>query len=464
MKIDMMNIVDTNLNKKEIKSKESKKNFSEFLEKNIEGNYKKESSEIKNKDNNKVDKEKTIKKEEKIGGLKESFNDEENEGVSKEDEIVVDEKTIIAILLSEVIALQEKFEPLKVNLENQVKEEFPIENNFDFIKEEVESLIKQLNLPEENIITQLETSNNEINLIDKEQLLVVKENFLGNKEQLSFKEVTPKDLEKIKEFMITIEDKISKEEIGEDFLKIIENIKELIVQAEETVPSLKPLKNDNFKENSFEKENLNFEEVEVKREQIDKSFTGNEFSKDKSSSDQSEKEEAFLSKLIGTEEDSSKNIFITNKFQPIEFNKVEHLEGKIEVKTFSTDVVKNVKLMINNSIKELVVKVNPGNLGEVTIKLSMVGNEMKANLSTNSKELYNYININEIKNHLASENIKISEVDISLYQEDTTFFNEEKFRENKESYKNSNYKNQYGDLEEEENFEVDELSALDIII
>ena len=80
--------------------------------------------------------------------------------------------------------------------------------------------------------------------------------------------------------------------------------------------------------------------------------------------------------------------------------------------------------MQNNSIKELTVKVNPGTLGEITIRMVAEGDTLKANIHTANKETYNLINSQEIKNVLNTENIKVTEVNISLYNEDTTFFRE----------------------------------------
>lgn len=89
------------------------------------------------------------------------------------------------------------------------------------------------------------------------------------------------------------------------------------------------------------------------------------------------------------------------------------------------DIVKSVKYMQSNDMRELTVKVNPGTLGEITIKLVAQGDSMKANLQVSSKDTYNLINSQEIKNALNNENIKIAEVNISLYNEDTTFYKNE---------------------------------------
>lgn len=97
--------------------------------------------------------------------------------------------------------------------------------------------------------------------------------------------------------------------------------------------------------------------------------------------------------------------------------------------TFVEDFIKDVKFMSNNGLKELTVKVNPGNLGEITIKLIQEDNVLKANLKASSKETTALLsqNLAEIKKQLSEQNIKVSDVNIELYQDDTTFFKEQGF-------------------------------------
>jgi len=101
--------------------------------------------------------------------------------------------------------------------------------------------------------------------------------------------------------------------------------------------------------------------------------------------------------------------------------------------------------MSNNGLKELTVKINPGNLGEITINLVEEDGTMKANLKANSKETAALLaqNLAEIKNHLSGQNIKITDVNIELYQEDTTFYSGEGLDSqfSKEQQKNSNTNN-----------------------
>ena len=54
---------------------------------------------------------------------------------------------------------------------------------------------------------------------------------------------------------------------------------------------------------------------------------------------------------------------------------------------------------------------------------------MKANLKANSKETSELLsqNLTDIKKQLGEQNIKIADVNIELYQDDTTFFSEQGF-------------------------------------
>ena len=84
-------------------------------------------------------------------------------------------------------------------------------------------------------------------------------------------------------------------------------------------------------------------------------------------------------------------------------------ELTINKATFADDLIKDVKFMSNNSLKELTVKINPGNLGEITIKLVQEDGVMKANLKANSKETTALLsqNLAEIKKQISEQNIKI---------------------------------------------------------
>ena len=95
------------------------------------------------------------------------------------------------------------------------------------------------------------------------------------------------------------------------------------------------------------------------------------------------------------------------------------------------DIIKNVKFMIRNSIQELKVKIYPKELGEMTVKILSEEGIMRAEIKATSKETYNLLNtnINEIKKLLRNENIKIQDIQLGLYSDDTTFFSGENSKE-----------------------------------
>lgn len=113
--------------------------------------------------------------------------------------------------------------------------------------------------------------------------------------------------------------------------------------------------------------------------------------------------------------------------------------------TFNQDIIKAVKYMNSNGIKELSVKISPGEMGEITIKLTMDQGNVKANITANTKDTYNLLNsnLNDLTNQLGSSDIKINSLDINVYQEDTTFFNQnnnkEQQRSNSGNRRNNNF-------------------------
>lgn len=139
------------------------------------------------------------------------------------------------------------------------------------------------------------------------------------------------------------------------------------------------------------------------------------------------KEDKFLNSLLDDNKDNS----VDNKIN-LFASRTQNVQGQntvvrgltVNKATFTQDLIQDVKYMSTNNLKELTVKVNPGNLGEITIKLIQEDGLMKANLKANSKETTALLsqNLAEIKKELGDQSIKISEVNIDLYNEDTTFF------------------------------------------
>lgn len=92
--------------------------------------------------------------------------------------------------------------------------------------------------------------------------------------------------------------------------------------------------------------------------------------------------------------------------------------------TFVQDVIKSVKFMENNNMKELTVKINPKELGEVIIRLTSENGAMKAELTASNKDAYALLNsnLNSMNENLNNQNIKIQSFSLNMYNEDTTFF------------------------------------------
>ena len=147
-------------------------------------------------------------------------------------------------------------------------------------------------------------------------------------------------------------------------------------------------------------------------------------------SKENSKEDKFLNSLLDDKTDSSTNKInlFASRTQTIQTGTTNTVNGfTINKATLTDDLIKDVKYMSNNGLKELTVKINPGNLGEITINLVEEDGTMKANLKANSKETAALLaqNLAAIKTHLSEQNIKIADVNIELYHEDTTFFNGE---------------------------------------
>ena len=182
------------------------------------------------------------------------------------------------------------------------------------------------------------------------------------------------------------------------------------------------------------------------------SSLGNESNKNTTSEAQKGKEtlkeDKFLNSLLDDNKDSSSNKInlFAARTQVVQNQGVETVRGlTINKATFANDLIKDVKFMSTNAMKELTVKINPGDIGEITIKLIQEDGVMKANLKANSKEATMLLsqNLADIKKQLIEQNIKIADVNVELYQEDTTFFSEQGFgRQLSEDQGKSNNNNQ----------------------
>ncbi|MDP4143290.1 MAG: flagellar hook-length control protein FliK [Bacillota bacterium] len=182
--------------------------------------------------------------------------------------------------------------------------------------------------------------------------------------------------------------------------------------------------------------------------------TGKESSKNEES-----KEDKFLKSLLSSTDNSDKKSEINKAVQFIsqqssELNKVniavDAVDTTINKNNLTNDVIKVVKYMEINNMKELTVRLVPKELGEVVIKLTMENGIMRANITANNKETYQLLSahLSEINNQLGNQGNVIQNVSINIYQGDTTFFSGEFNRQGKEQ--NENGKNSSSQLKLEE--------------
>lgn len=199
----------------------------------------------------------------------------------------------------------------------------------------------------------------------------------------------------------------------------------------ETVNKLNELLNSNVKNNdelSLQNNSLN-NVYKVIESTNSNEANNNSDSQSYSSSDS--KDEKILESILKDSSEEMKVPLFTTTTTVMNNGTGAVVETKqtVNINTMAADVVKSVKYMAANDMREMIVKVNPGNLGEITIKLVEENGEMRLNMKAASKETYSLLvqQSSDIKNQLSDQNIKIQEVNISLYEEDTTFFKDGEF-------------------------------------
>lgn len=146
------------------------------------------------------------------------------------------------------------------------------------------------------------------------------------------------------------------------------------------------------------------------------------------STDGTQKEEKILKSIIDDGSDKTDKTF--ERFAQVQ-SKItnQNTDAKItnpvsvNKETLPSDLVKTVKYMNTNNIKELTVNINPKELGEVVIKIVQSEGVMKATIKASTNETYTILSQNEseIKKQLGEQNIKIQSIDIQL-NNDTTYF------------------------------------------
>lgn len=312
---------------------------------------------------------------------------------------------------------------------------------------EIRNILQSLIKSEEGI----NLNNINLELLDDKSLDLIKKDLL--KEVKSLFDAIPEETKS--DIMTSIEKALSANDTDSNIKDIFNSLLNKAVEKEELLEDASKVdtkinNTDNIKEfNSLDKTTSENNEELNKEGFSNKENTSNK-------EDISKKEEKVLMKFLDDDSSttSNKNFNYYNKLNglPSVTDEVK-MPVTVNKQTLDMDIIKNIKFMMKDAISELKVKIYPKELGEMTIKILSEEGIMKAEIKATSKETYNLLNsnLNEIKKLLENQNIKIQDVNIGLYNEDTTFFSGEDTNKNQD-FKNTQRQNVSGisSVEEEE--------------
>lgn len=264
-------------------------------------------------------------------------------------------------------------------------------------------------------------------------------------------------------------------EVKENNKELITQIKNLLNENEQVSNLSEVSNNDNKQIFNNKMQNIISKNVESKEENIDvKNYTSSD-SNNSSNNFEESKDEKILKSILNDKDLSSTTINRNVTFAGT-FNNVNALDGLkeaaklVKAEHLAEDIIQSVKYMETNNIKELTVKINPRNLGELSIKVIQEDGVLKAQIKATTKEGYDLLSRNAsiINKELSNQNLKIQNVNISL-NNDTTFFkgssfegNANNFSQNEASNKNAK-NNVNGVLDEDEVLEDNEAEIINNI-
>lgn len=103
----------------------------------------------------------------------------------------------------------------------------------------------------------------------------------------------------------------------------------------------------------------------------------------------------------------------------------------------SEDFVQTIEYLKVNNKEEISVRMNPKDLGELNIRILKGNNEEKVIVTLRNEETFNLLkeNVNEIKNHLSSLDIKVKDVEVEIKSESQNNFSH---NSNQQSNRNNN--------------------------
>lgn len=174
-----------------------------------------------------------------------------------------------------------------------------------------------------------------------------------------------------------------------------------------------------------------------------------------------------LDTLEGILDEDSNNLIGFNNV----ITETENTSGKVDIdsapirevrqEAIGDDIVQTVRYLNENGLEEIKVKINPRELGEMTIKIMKSLEETKLSITITNEDIYDLVNknVSEITKHLKSLDINVKEVFVDVKSNNEHFFsdnlNQEFDRNNKNNGKQK--KNKLQKFESENLDSIDEI-------
>ena len=159
----------------------------------------------------------------------------------------------------------------------------------------------------------------------------------------------------------------------------------------------------------------------------------------------------YLENIVSADDNSYINSFVgINEFNTVyrnsTSNDIHQPVTEIRQEFITEDIIKSVKYMKNSDLEELNVKLNPRNLGEISIKLSKNKEHSNLLITVDDNNILDLVNknIEDIKKHLNDTDINIKDIVINVKSENENLFSDnlnKEFNQDRRFNQNNSNKN-----------------------
>ena len=159
----------------------------------------------------------------------------------------------------------------------------------------------------------------------------------------------------------------------------------------------------------------------------------------------------YLENIVLADDNSYINSFVgINEFNTVyrnsTSNDIPQPVTEIRQEFITEDIIKSVKYMKNSDLEELNVKLNPRNLGEISIKLSKNKEHSNLLITVDDNNILDLVNknIEDIKKHLNDTDINIKDIVINVKSENENLFSDnlnKEFNQDRRFNQNNSNKN-----------------------